>query len=241
MRLVPGLLVLAAGHSCTSSPLPQATRPDCGSVTSSSGDGRVLFSSFDQLDHAARVALAIDEHFDRTAEELGYRRDEPLEVWLDPEWHTHGSAGARCIVVNPSGRRMEFVDLILAHELVHWHARGTPIQRNLPLVVGEGIAERIALDIVREYEADRRAVYGDLLDAARRRGDLPDLISRANLDEYGWHSLPPESSRHELYALGFALVNRIGVDALREAATRGPVTLEATLRMAGVSPDGTGL
>jgi hypothetical protein len=111
-------------------------------------------------------------------------------------------------------------------------------------VVYEGLAEWIAVELVPRWEDDRRSLYGSLLEAARERGDLNDLISRAGLDKYGWMSLPGDDrlyELYELYALGFTLVDRIGVQALRDAAERGPVTLGAVLEMAGVGPDGTGL
>ncbi len=201
----------------------------------------MLCSSLDQLTDAVEVAAAIDRYFDLAAEKLGYRRDEPVEVWLDPEWSRHATTFERCIVLNPSGRRIEVVDWILAHELVHWHADGTPLQRHLPHVIYEGLAERVAVDLVPRWEDDRRSLYERLIGLARERGELSALIVRAGMDKYEWVSLPSDDGLYELYALGFTLVDRIGVDALRDAAERGPVTLGAVLEMAGVAADGTGL
>lgn len=241
MRLIPTLLALVAALSCASRQLPQPTRPDCGIMNAQSGNGRALCASFDRFDDALSLSLAIDAYFERAAEELGHRRDEPVEVWLDPEWPGGPTTFEHCIAFNPSDPRLAFADLYLARELVHWHAHGTHLERNLPPVVRAGIAERIAVELVPECEEERRFLYGQLLDQARRRGALPRLISAASLDDREWRSLPDDRRRYELHALGFALVDRIGVDALRDASARGPVTPDAVLRMAGVDSDGAGL
>ncbi len=240
MRMAHGLLPFLVGCSCASSGFVPR-RPDGGIVEARSGNGRVLCSNLDQIADAAKAALAIDRYFTPAGEKLGYLRSEPVEVWLDAEWPRRATTLERCIVFNPSDGGNEFADLILAHEFVHWHAEDTRVQRNLPHTILEGICEWIAANLVSQWLVDRRKLFRGLLDAARERGDLPHLISRLSLNKHEWRSHPSDDRLYEQYALGFMLVDRIGVDVLREAAEMGPVTPNAILEMAGISADGTGL
>lgn len=204
-------------------------------------NGRVLCSSFEQFNDGVRVALATDKYWDLVVAELGYRRDEPVEIWLCPESPSLAVTFERCIVLDIYDRRMESLDGLLAHEIVHWHAFGTPMQWNLPHVVYEGLADYVSAALVPEWASDRRALFNRLLDAARARGDLPNVISRARLNARQWTAHPSNDRMHELYALGFTLVERIGLDELRAAAGRGRVSLDEILAMAGIGADGSGL
>jgi hypothetical protein len=129
----------------------------------------------------------------------------------------------------------------MAHELVHWHSSDSPIRKNLPYAAYEGLAYRIQAELVPAWDAPLRAEFGRLLAAAREQGGLAEVISCGDLDALAWFDPPPGASEHGVCALGFTLVDLIGVDALISAAERGPLTLDDVLTMAGVGPDGSGL
>jgi len=264
MRFTLRLLVLTLVLSCTAIPpqpsYPIPRRPEGG--VAEAKHGKVLGSSFDQINVAFALSRSLDRYFEAVAERLGYRRETPLEVWLDPEWASAATAFDTCIVVNPRMLQIEEhsgaatdemcvavdprllqpgqADGIMAHELTHWHAMFTPL-RNLPQVAYEGLACKVVAEVVPGWDAAQRAALDPLIDAARARGDLPDLLARADMDVNSWTTPPFDERLEDLYALGFRLVDRIGIDPLIDAAEKGPVTLEEILAMAGVGPDGSGL
>ncbi len=231
-------ITVLAACSCASAPAVQ--RPSCGEVHPQNDRGLVLYSDFDQFTAATISASVIDDYYDRTGSALGYSRAEAPEVWIVLGRSEQGATFDDHIIFDPSEGALEFAPLILAHEFVHWHSEGSAMQRNLPHVVMEGVSEWIAVDLTAEWSQARRVQFDRLLDAVRQRGDLPLLTSRLSLSRDAWSNLSgPEL--HETYALGFALVDRIGVDALREAAEQGPVSPKALLNMAGLRLDGGGL
>lgn len=237
MRLAFCLLALVAGCSCASSP---PTRPDGGVVNARSGNGRVLCSSFDQIADATKAADAIDRYFDLAAKRLGHTNPRPVEIWLDPTWAGQAITLEHRIVFNPSNGAINGADLILAHEFVHWHFQASTHAGRLPHPIVEGICDCIAVELVDRFKDVRRAQIVDHLDAVHERGDLPRLISQLGVGIRQFEALT-DDDQVSLAAIGFTLVERIGVEALRDAAERGPVTPEAILEMAGVGADGTGL
>ncbi len=242
MRFPPGLLLILTACSCLSigACFNSPTRPSGGEVIAQSGHGRVLCDDISQVEDALAAALAIDGYFVLAGEALGYTRDEPVEIWLVPNWRSQGTTFDDYVVFNPSDTNVPFADLILTHEFVHWHAKGTPLQRNLPHLALEGLCEWIAADLNSQWTADRHKMYSERLSAAREGGYLPHVVSQLSLSLEDWLETSGDE-RYDTYALGFALVDSIGVDVLREAAERGPLSPEAVLEMAGVSADGTGL
>ena len=238
-RGLPAALILWAVCSCaTDSPHGTPRRPQGGVVDGASG--RVLYPDPEHRPDAVVVSRVLDSLFDPAAERLGERRDEPAEVWLDPGWPVHATTFERCIVFNPGEGRLKYADLILAHELVHWHVHDTALERNLPHTLVEGLCEWISAALVPELEADRRALFAGLLADARRRGALPQVVARLGIEKRAFTALPAET-KHELYALGFTLVDRIGIEALREAAERGPLVPAEALELAGSDAAGGGL
>ncbi len=244
MRPILGY-VLLAGAACVAAPSPPTypipkQRPAGG--VAKAKNGHVLGSSVDQIGVAAELMLALNKYFDLVAERVGYRREEPfLEVWLDPEWAAAATTFDTCIVMNPCELEPGYAPGVLVHELVHWHTRRTALQRNLPQVAYEGLAHRIVAELVPGWDPAFRAEFRLRLDQARARGDLADLVSWADPGAAAWTTPPFDDRMNDLYALGFTLVDHIGVDALIAAAERGPVTLEELLEMSGVGADGTGL
>jgi hypothetical protein len=241
MRLASLLLILAAS-SCASSVGPRSIpeRPSCGEVIAISGHGRVLSQDFSQLPAAVNAALVIDRYYALAAQRLGHTRDEDVEIWLVPAWPVLASTFENCIVFDPSPEAMPHADWILTHEFVHWHASGTVVQRNLPPTIVEGLCDRIAADLTQSLREHLRDTQSRLLAEARERGELSHVISHLDLDsrDLAWLS---HSETHDMHALAIALVDRIGVDALLEAAEQGPVSSETILDMADVSADGEGL
>ncbi len=242
MRFLPNLLPILMVCACLSNGacFNSPARPSGGEVIAQSGHGRVLCDDISQVEDALAAALAIDGYFVLAGEALGYTRDEPVEIWLVPDWGGQGTTFENCVVFNPSDGNMRFADLVLTHEFVHWHASGTLLQQNLPHVALEGMCEWIAADLTSKWKADRHKMYSERLSTAREGGYLSHVVSQLGLSLEDWLDLSGDEL-YDTYALGFALVDSIGVDVLREAAKRGPLSPEAVLEMAGVSPDGTGL
>jgi len=241
-RWAPALLsALLAGCATRLPPgYPTPERPTGGAVEARSGRGRVLFGSPEELDAAARVARVIDAAFAPAGEAIGTVRDDPVEVWLDPTWFRLATTFERCVVFRSDPTGLEFADLLLTHEFVHWHSAGTPLQRHLPHAVLEGLCEHVAAELVTRWTEDRRAVHAGLVESARERGDLPRLLGLLDAPLLDFVALP-QPDRQALTAIGFRLVDRIGRDTLCAAAEQGAVAAARALELAGVSPDGAGL
>lgn len=97
----------------------------------------------------------------------------------------------------------------VAHELVHWYA-SDPWDR-LPHAIEEGLADYIALQLAPEFRDAR------LEELARRRAEMtPERRERAiALTEREWNGAPKET-RSDAYAVGYEVVERLGIEALRE-------------------------
>ncbi len=239
LRSVALLLLAALGSRAAPATIyPPLVRPTSGVVHGQAG--RVLFSDFDEVGDAATVARMLDAYFAPAAKRFGYTNPAPLEVWLDYDWPFQWTTMPRCIVLNPSIGGMQGAEIILVHELVHWHAQASPIATSLPHPIVEGICERIACDLVERWRAERRAQLEGGLQALRESGELPRLIALLGVDIRRYERLSSED-RIGLSMLGFALVDRIGVEALLEAAKRGPVTQEALLAIGRIDAAGVGL
>lgn len=126
----------------------------------------------------------------------------------------------------------------LAHELVHWFARGP--WASLPAGVEEGLAQLVADELVPEYAAAERTSRAILLQLAAR-GDLgPIDVDRAlQKGPHGWEDSPPLMVPLA-GALGHAIVLRVGRERLRDlcerarAEGRAELDLEVLYAAAGV-------
>jgi hypothetical protein len=254
MRITTLLIAFLPICSCASTgygglfgePAPMMPlRPDGGIVHARINSSRVLCDSIDQIGDAAEIVLTIDQYYDDAASMLGYRNPKDVEIWLSKDWDSRFPAGtfADGIIVNPSLAGSGRLHKTLTHEFVHWHARSSPMRRNLPLIVMEGVCDWIALKLVCPSQVDFRAAHRDFLTrlaSVRERGDFPLLISRLSLSKSATQALS-SSDLADLYAMGFLLAERIGVDRLRAAAERGPVSSDEVLSWAGAGAKGQGL
>ena len=172
--------------------------------------------------------------YDRVAGELIElvpRVQATLGVWCGPVPHVvllsrnlPGMTRAECIRgehirigrevrEDPHGERST-----VAHELVHWFARGP--WASLPLGVEEGLAQLVADELVPEYAAVERTSRAILLQLAAR-GDLgPIDVDRAlENGPHGWEESPPLAAPLA-GALGHAIVLRVGRERLRDLCQR---------------------
>ena len=234
------ICLLLALLACCSSVSIVPSRPPRSVLNAESGQGRVYFSSADELADATKCATEIDRLFLATADLLGSRNEAPLEVWLNYGLRTPGRLTGGHIEFNPSGGWIEMADLVLAHELLHWHALGTAIAVNLPHYVQEGVCELLSSELVPEQGRIRTESLLDLMRSQEEQGTLGRLVARFCLDPVLEKAARPDVSL-EIYALGYVLVGQIGFEVLREAAMAGPVTPEMVLEMAGVDLEGRGL
>lgn len=231
------LTIMLSG--CSSAPLVPG-RPAWSVLEAESGYGRVYFSREEESADAIRCAAEIDRSFLQTAERLGIRSEAPLEVWLDYSLESPGVLEGGHITFNPSGEWIEMVELVMAHELLHWHAMGTAIALNLPHFVQEGVCELLSSELVPEQGRVRTESLLAHLRRHAEQGTLGQLVARFCMDPAQAEAERPDETL-EISALGFRLVEQIGYEALREAALAGPVTPERVLEMAGVDAQGGGL
>ena len=235
----------AGGGRPQSVALPE--RPQGGEIVADGGAGSVLWSGEDQKAMAEMIADSMASITPEVIATVGYRNTEELEVWLVPDFDApyRGYTFRRSIIINTGGWRdtRYFVfERALAHELVHWHLADSPVTTNMPIMLQEGLCDRLSLDLMQDSPLAYAvpAEYALLLSAARSRGELPELIARLELSAVDATGMPPQE-RDYLYALGLALVDRIGVRPLLEGAGRGPLVPADLLEMAGIDSAGGGL
>ena len=170
--------------------------------------------------------------------EFGECREQRPSVWIVDTFGHKGMQFERCVVLRADA--MRFPEFFLTHELVHWYAVGTPWSR-LPKVVEEGLADHAVCQLLPEYEGDRRNRHS-LVYSAFRQGSIEiDLLALLREDWEDWEDFN-ESDYAVLYAVGFAIVERIGIDALHQLCLDhgGGVPPEVLLDRARLSPQGSG-
>jgi hypothetical protein len=114
---------------------------------------------------------------------------------------------SRRIVLGGAAMRVQ-ANRIVVHELVHWY-KADPWDR-LPHVVEEGLAEYISLIFAPEFRDPRVAELAECranLTPERRERAL--AVNRHNKD------LIPKDERTEIYAVGYEIVERLGIDGVR--------------------------
>lgn len=118
-------------------------------------------------------------------------------------------------------RRIEIGDFMarrqtrfaVGHELVHWYARG--VWDRLPHAVEEGLADELALRCSEELRGVRAMEFTAALASL-----TPERRARAlALDERSWKDVSAEACS-DAYAVGFEIVQRVGVDNLRALCER---------------------
>lgn len=121
----------------------------------------------------------------------------------------------------------------LAHEMVHWHIAGTAWDR-LPHFAEEGLADFVALQLAPECQDQRLRAYR----ARAARGLDAPVKEVLSLSPEQWNS-SNDSLKESTYVLGYFIVERIGITALRrlceDADQRGvgDVEVGTLLRSAG--------
>ena len=97
----------------------------------------------------------------------------------------------------------------VAHELVHWYASAP--WEHLPHAVEEGLADYIAVHIAPEFRDERVA------ELERRLSSItPERREQAlDVSERTW-ATTPRDVRSDAYAVGFEIVQRLGIEGLRE-------------------------
>jgi len=140
--------------------------------------------------------------------------------------HVPGRSAAGMLVErdgdgNVRDRRIEIGDraldvcprFLVAHELVHWYMQG--VWEHLPHAVEEGLADYIALQLVPEAREQRLAEHAETL-----ANMTPERREKAlEVSERTWATTPREV-RSDAYAVGFEIVERFGIEGLRELCER---------------------
>ncbi len=241
MRALPLTLLLLV--AACSSPGPRPEAPGGGVERALGGIGTVLYRDPAELLVAIRAAQVLDESYGAVAERLGYRREGPVEIWIDDLDEPAATYPDR-IVLRPdrtgAAPTVERADLILAHEFVHWHAHGTPLAKHLPHGLVEGLADQVATALNPEYRAAHARRCDELVKHTLATGSFSRRLDQLASDPEAWSRLD-RRTRDEAAAAAFLLVEQIGIEGLREAAEAGRVSISKLLRSAGVSRDGAGL
>ena len=211
-------------------------RPEGGVMHAQNGGS--VYAEFEDIGLAARAGLVIDAYYDLVSERLGESRGKPVEVWLSHDYDGQAHTNSERVVFNPE--YAAYLAPFLAHEFVHWHIGESLLQSNLPHGVIEGLCESISLELVPEHRDLRRDIHKELLAQYRSQGAFERLIPTLGYEYRSWRKLP-EQDKYSTYAIGCALVDRIGTDVLLAAARESKLLLSDVLRMAGVQPDGSGL
>ncbi len=101
----------------------------------------------------------------------------------------------------------------IAHELVHWYV--CPPWDRLPHVVEEGLADFIAV----EFDPKMRAIRVPELEQ-RIAEVTPERRARTYAITNRTQSRTPADVKHDMYAVGFEIVRRLGIERLRELCER---------------------
>jgi hypothetical protein len=164
---------------------------------------------------ARRLAALLDELAPKVRELLGEARIEPAEVILMkrglPPCCGACNYGSM-ILMDESTRGHERI--YLAHELVHWQCAGSLMR--LPNTVREGLADEIGVRLAPEECMPLAIGYV----TAFGRGTLSDPVAALNVPKDKLWDSEFDSSRTELYAVGYFVASKIGLDGLRALCSR---------------------
>lgn len=210
---LPAAILALAVASCAATPPRHEHRAPEGTVRSFDPEG------------ARQVSSLAQELAPGVRGRLGVASDAPFEIWhvrrplgridagLVVERDRRGAPTAMRVEIGEEAYRA-LPRYVVAHELVHWYMRGT-IWDRLPLVVEEGIAEFVAMDLDPESAASRK---GQLV--ARLANLDPDGRAQAMGARRGAWSRRPRGEGSAIYAVGHDLVQRLGLEALRAMGER---------------------
>jgi hypothetical protein len=165
---------------------------------------------------------------------------------------TEGDPGLRrvdCIEID-IGREQAWERFVIAHELAHaWLG---PEWNPLPQILEEGCADLAAVRADPEAGVCRRLFHGlrlvtwagigypfvverqgkregGMLRLGQVEEGLPTLAAMLELDGTSYHDVGGEENENLLYAVGFALVQQIGVPQLKELCARALAEGEAQI------------
>jgi len=130
-----------------------------------------------------------------------------VRVWRD----SAGQMVDRRIELTADAR--DALRFLIAHELVHWCKSG-PWDR-LPHTIEEGFADYVALNLAPEFAIERRELFEARLKAASTEEMREVLV----VDARDWPALP-DDSKLLAYAVGFRVVEAVGLDGLRALCVR---------------------
>jgi hypothetical protein len=173
---------------------------------------------------ARKLALTGDEAAALICSSLNVEPEPPFVIWHMPEMKAAGLLVERDLADKILGRWVEIGDVMareqtrfaVAHELVHWYARGT--WDRLPHAVEEGLADELGLEFAPEWRDIREAELAHRLASMtqQRRARTFEVTERT-------FDGASEEIRLDAYAVGFEIVHRIGIDGLRLFCERAAV------------------
>ena len=209
----------ALSASCYTVPIP--TPPVV--VHTSEGDVR----AFDQ-GSAERVAALLEELAPKVRKIMVEANAEAPQIYvLDREVEGAGDACnyKQLILLGPGSRVME--RYALAHELAHWYARGT--WKRLPRTMQEGLADRVAMEIIPEAWMQRET----MLMLALPLSPEQDPIALLNYSPGDWDRATDDKLSNALYGVAYFIAKRIGIEKLHalciDASTAGLQTVPPEL------------
>jgi hypothetical protein len=172
------------------------------------------------LAYAPEVAREVAETLDVLAPAVRARLESPRTA--PPVVHVRSSdagpsyRGDRIELGRPLYEQEDW-RFVLHHELVHWYAESTWVE-GLPLVLEEGVADYLTCEAFGGLAARAEQIRA-------RAYPTVDLVAAFEIEQDDWHRLDrPGALLH--YHLGFELVQRIGLEELRELALTGEITAE---------------
>jgi hypothetical protein len=202
------LILLAATAACRAAPPKFEYRGTHGIARSDCpGDARYLATTADALAH-------------RVCERLDIELTPPFVIY-----HYFDSEATGVLVERKKDRMVDRWILIgefalryqprftVAHELVHWYV--CPPWDRLPHVVEEGLADFIAIEFdprlgsVRVPELEHR-----IAEITAERRTRTYAITNRTMER------TPEDVKSDMYAVGFEIVRRLGLERLRELCER---------------------
>jgi len=149
---------------------------------------------------------------------LGSKRVRRVEVHLtrpgERGFGSHGTCFSSHIEITPRGMRVH--EYVLAHEACHWYIAGSRFD-GLPLWVEEGLCDWIAYDVLGLLEGRRMELEDDVTSAIH--------LEHLHYDAVGWDRLTGRET-DALYALGFRVVDRLGLERLAELNENGATSMD---------------
>lgn len=125
-----------------------------------------------------------------------------------------GSTNAGCITMDRSALCHPNLRWMLAHEIVH--VLIPEDLQLLPIGLQEGLADYVASQIAPEFGAERAKQLQDTLESGYRTGLGLTPSEAFALSKQGLLDIRDPAQHQLVYALGYAVVSRIGIERLRQ-------------------------